>query len=395
MHSVKGQGGVAVALAVVLGFQAAPCCSAFTRLVPCATGVNLLRLQCCSLSRREAVLALPGAVRLLRRPPAAAQMDAVAASKPVGYRATTLLVGGQTIPVAQWYPLADEGEEAATFINTGPPYRYRINIANLFRAFLGFKPPIPSPEVRNGGASAVRRDAPPAQGESKGGIVFAHGLLGSRFDMATLCEQLAREGFVVSSADFAESISGSFAPNENTGRGAIIEAEMELLRRDFGATTFGIFGHSAGGGSASMAPGPFLLGRCAIAGARPYGGRDPFYIIASAGDGVIPIDRIRAAVRPDMPVASHAGQLDWEKSTSGALLINSPVTDGSRYMPSHISFLDAEANAALVRVLSPLLPLAKLLRLPTLDFDVYVQRIDAESTAAAVRPSIIEFFLRR
>jgi hypothetical protein len=96
-----------------------------------------------------------------------------------------------------------------------------------------------------------------------------------------------------------------------------------------------------------------------------------------------------------MPVVSDAGQLDWKKSTSGALFINSPVTDGSRYMPSHISFLDAEANAALVRVLRPLLPLAKLLRLPTLDFDVYVQRIDAEATAAAVRPSIIEFFLRR
>ena len=52
---------------------------------------------------------------------------------------------------------------------------------------------------------------------------------GSRFDMATLCETLAREGFVVSAADFAESISASFAPNSATSRSAIIDAEMSLL----------------------------------------------------------------------------------------------------------------------------------------------------------------------
>ena len=47
--------------------------------------------------------------------------------------------------------------------------------------------------------------------------------------MATLCETLAREGFVVSAADFAESISASFAPNSATSRSAIIHAEMSLL----------------------------------------------------------------------------------------------------------------------------------------------------------------------
>ena len=47
--------------------------------------------------------------------------------------------------------------------------------------------------------------------------------------------------------------------------------------------------------------------------------------------------------------------------------------------------LDEEANAALVRVLSPLLPV--------LDFDVYTARLDAMQTAAAVRPSIVSFFM--
>ena len=54
--------------------------------------------------------------------------------------------------------------------------------------------------------------------------------------------------------------------------------------------------------------------------------------------------------------------------------------------------LDEEANAALVRVLSPLLPLARFLKLPVLDFDVYTERLDARQTAAAVRPSIVSFF---
>jgi len=53
----------------------------------------------------------------------------------------------------------------------------------------------------------------------------------ARHPQATLCEQLARQGFVVSAADFAESISGSFIPNEKTGRGAIIDAGAHRCAR--------------------------------------------------------------------------------------------------------------------------------------------------------------------
>ena len=180
---------------------------------------------------------------------AAAENSRDAEARPlVGYRATTVEVGGENIPVAQWYPLDEPS--ATTEAKGGTPYVYRIGIANLFKAFLGLRLPIPSPVVRSGGAHVRVGNVPAAS--TRGGIVFAHGMLGSRFDMATLCEALAREGFVVSAADFAESISGSFTPNPQTSRGAIIEAEIALLRRDFGAERFGIFGHSAGGGSATM-----------------------------------------------------------------------------------------------------------------------------------------------
>ena len=190
----------AVALVLVLGLRAV---AAFARPSPCnmparsmsseagsprapwKSGPLLRSLYASSRTGalpRRALLALPGAVYMMPAKMEAAWTTAAdAASKPVGYRATTLLVGDQEIPVAVWYPLAqDDGAQKA---GEGPPYRYRINIANLFRAFLGFKPPIPSPEVRSGGA-AVRPDAPPASA-SKGGIVFAHGMLGSRFDMVS------------------------------------------------------------------------------------------------------------------------------------------------------------------------------------------------------------------
>ena len=243
--------------------------------------------------RRAVVTALPVLVPsfTLRKTPLAGTETNVRVKDrlQIGYRAVAVDIGGQKVPVAQWYPLAvDQAsrERTAAADKSEPvqePYAYRIGIANLFKAFLVVRLPIPSPEVRCGSDHAVRVDAAPAATNKGGaglgpddrfraesrqlsrrfllilcccgpGIVFAHGMLGSRFDMATLCEALAREGFVVSSADFAESISASFTPNPETTRGAIIDAEMALMHRDFGSETFGIFGHSAGGGSATIMP---------------------------------------------------------------------------------------------------------------------------------------------
>eukprot|EP00965_Chrysotila_dentata_P157563 5205050-Pleurochrysis_carterae.AAC.1 len=57
----------------------------------------------------------------------------------------------------------------------------------------------------------LRRRLPPAAAVSRGeALLFAHGFLGSRFDMADACERLASVGFVIVAPDFGESISGSF-----------------------------------------------------------------------------------------------------------------------------------------------------------------------------------------
>jgi hypothetical protein len=308
----------------------------------------------------------------------------------VGYRAILLDVGGEKVPCAQWYPLMMSGDDTRVRDHMDQPYKYVIGIANLFKAFLNVNLPIPNPTMQFGDA-AVRYGGVAAT-SIKGCIIFAHGVLGSRFDMATLCEALAREGFVVSAADFAESISASFTPNQATTRNAIIEAQMLLSRRDFGASEFGIFGHSAGGGSATMMQGNFVLGRCAIAGARPYDGRDPLYVVASIGDGVVPLERVRMAVPSDLKVESDLTKIDWGRHRSQALLIQQALP-GATHPPNHISFLDDDVSKAMIRVLSPLLPLAKILKLPVLDFDIYKVRQDAKQTAAALRPTILQFFV--
>jgi hypothetical protein len=194
------------------------------------------------MSRRTVIKTLPAVLPV----PVFSSVHALATAgdgmpaAPIGYRSTSVNVGGQTVPVAQWYPLSrEEVAQAEPAQGKDKPYRYRIGIANLFKAFLGVKLPIPSPEVRSGDVVTVREDGTPMPG-CKNGIIFCHGMLGSRFDMADLCSALARKGFVVSAADFAECISASFTPNEATSRDAIIKAEMERLSSDFGATEFGM-----------------------------------------------------------------------------------------------------------------------------------------------------------
>lgn len=77
-----------------------------------------------------------------------------------------------------------------------------------------------------------------------------------------------------------------------------LQGTVSMLRNNFGVgSSLGIFGHSAGGGtSTSVGSQDFPLGRVAIAGFRGYGGADPLLVIASRGDGIIPLDGIITAL---------------------------------------------------------------------------------------------------
>ena len=62
-------------------------------------------------------------------------------------------------------------------------------------------------------------------------------------------------------------------------------------------------------------------------------------------------------------------------------------------LPCHISFLWREVDEAMASLLSPLLPLANALGLFLLDFDVYLETRDADTTAEVLVPALRRFFL--
>ena len=58
------------------------------------------------------------------------------------------------------------------------------------------------------------------------------------------------------------------------------------------------------------------------------------------------------------------------KGRSAAVLFESAL-GGEALPPNHISFLSEQTNDALVNFLSPLLPVARAIEVPVLDFDKY------------------------
>ena len=69
-----------------------------------------------------------------------------------------------------------------------------------------------------------------------------------------------------------------------------------------------------------------------------------------------------------------------------ALIFNNPSN-----APNHISFLAEGTNDAMVGFLSPLLPLARTLGIPVLDFDKYQVSRDSRVTAGVVNPLVVEY----
>jgi len=200
-----------------------------------------------------------------------------------------------------------------------------------------------------------------------------------------------------------------------------------------------LVGQSAGAATATSTQGRFA--RVAIAGFRiptleDDGAvrvllRDPLLVVASEGDGVIsllpkatgsfgPSPGIKAAVDA-LPVAvarfSTARQLfdeivavsEIEGQENGATsqrraeelrtaFIAYEQTASAQSpadpFPCHISFLSSRTNDAMVDVLSPLLPVARALSVPVLDFDVYARTRDSDAVAADLVPAVVAWLSR-
>ena len=344
---------------------------------------------------RRAVLSAPTVVAVASSP-AGAGMSAL-----FSHTLTAVQVSGVSIPVAIWRPVDDTSKNQIP-----AAYPYKIDIgkiaAKLRVRWLSWLPSFDYALPCGAAMAAPLAGFPRArEGDC---ILFAHGFLGSVYDFAHAAEALAADGFTVVAPELPESLSAGYIPPDGLDRTTIIAATRELV----GASSrWGIFGHSAGAGSALMQPETYVLGRgCFAGGAGRFGSyersaREPLFVCSSNGDGC---NSFMGLADPDLRrifEADGATVLFQSLPDAYATPARPPAraafvfaADNSPApLPCHISFLWNEVDDAMISLLSPLLPLAKALGLFLLDFDVYRENQDAKATAALLVPALRRFFL--
>ena len=359
---------------------------------------------------------------------------------------------GQRVPVATWCPGERDSPfsdgDGADDETPAAYYPHQISIAKIARVLLNTPETTPTwldrqmPLRASAGVSflvSAGSGAVAVPATAKGVAVLCHGYLGSRFDLLDLAEFLAQEGFVVIAPEFAESLAdpattpayarpGKPPPaNPSATRDEIVKAAVRAFVPNFYDGTSQvkvvIAGQSAGASTATSSPGDFAA-RVAIAGFRPPEvvdrdsslARNPLLIVASAGDGVISLyPKEKSAFGPyegiEIGVAkffaanggTKYGKYDLEQFASrideAKVFVTYELPGGSgnadtentSSLPCHISFLSSRTNDAMVEVLSPLLPVARLLGVPVLDFDKYQLTKDSDAVNGALVPLIAKW----
>ena len=230
-------------------------------------------------------------------------------------------------------------------------------------------------------------------------IILAHGYLGSRFDLSHLAEELSSRGYICIAAEYPESLAASYERIDGLDRSTINNAILQSLQKNnelwknIQPTAFGVIGHSLGCGTAiQMGDGDWA--RVLIAGypqnrdGTPVKGNNLF--ITSINDSLAR-NRINSTLISscNYELLSEQDMLNGEQFASiprrAAILFDRPDA------PNHISYLCEGVNNAMIEFLSPLLPLAKALSIPVLDFDKYKESRDSIATASIVHPLIIRY----
>ena len=331
--------------------------------------------------------------------------------------------GRQKVPLAVWYPV-DSEKDCVT--SEAAVYSHRISVAKIARVLLnlGAAPPTwidkdMSLRADSRIISGKEVDRPVPKERAKA-VVLCHGYLGSRFDLLDFAEELSKAGFVVAAPEFAESLSEpKIMPNyerpgakgQPKGAGAsrpeILAGTLKFLSDRFGVSQSGValLGHSAGAGTVSKAEGKFAA-RIPIAGffgENPDIKNDPLLVIASEGDNVISLyPKDSGAFGPQKGIASEVKSLgldveefDGNSSSSLSKLSDSSPPPAKAFIkytgagsPCHISFLSSRTNDGMVTALAPLLPLARLLKIPLLDFDVYESTRDSDKVLKELVPAV-------
>lgn len=306
----------------------------------------------------------------------------------VGYLSRSVAVQLRTskkhiqVPLSVWSP-------STSLSNFDGGYSYTIDIRSICRLLIGLSLPsfdflrkttiIPTPNLVQ---ECLPSDLPPPPV-----VVFNHGYLGSRLDLHPLLHSLASTGMICVACDYPESLSGpydtSWSKEDALTRVDILDAVLADVQSSYPTSgRIGLLGHSLGSGLASSFDTKDPLSpRCCIAGFRAVGETaksSPFLVIASEGDSVCPstfvMERVADVRKNNVKVGG--GEVE------GLFL--------EKY--NHIDFLSAETNDAMVDFLSPLLPVARTLKVPLLDFDKYAENPNSKECFEAIESKVLNFF---
>ena len=235
-------------------------------------------------------------------------------------------------------------------------------------------------------------------------VLLAHGYLGCRFDLSHIGEALASEGFLVFAPEYPESLAASYdATSSDTGmssdRTMITNRLLETLTKEWGVrpTSYGIVGHSLGCGTVDRTSDESWTRVC-ITGGQPSLRGPSCLFIGSRGDGAVPVNRALGTLRgydfaPLDERTVRAKSYNEFLPPRSYLIFDNDSTNAPP--PNHISFLSEGTNDAMVGFLSPLLPVARLLKIPVLDFDRYQASRDSGVTGDVVIPLVVEYLKQR
>lgn len=327
------------------------------------------------------------------------------------YQPLSVTISGVDVPVAAWHPapLAD----STTTLQPLNSYKHRISVQKIGKKLAGWNF-IPSFANRNfdlrpGAQNNNLRVVTPVQQQqlpSSPVVILSHGYLGSRFDLYPLAEALASEGFLVLSPEYPESLADSFDAEIIDKRSGeiqtIIDREMitnqllSTLQQTWKVTppSFGIVGHSLGTGTAERSGDDSWIRVCLAGFPSSRGNGSKCLFVGSSNDGAVSVNRA-------LSVLSDNNYVKLEEDRIRSVLVKgqqlptippkaSLIFTGAD-APNHISFLSEETNDAMVDFLSPLLPVARGLKIPVLDFDKYQLSRDSRACGDLVNPLVVGY----
>ena len=315
----------------------------------------------------------------------------------IAYKQLSLRVPefGVNVPIAAWFPMEMTDMEDATTLKPAH-YQHRISVRRIGQllARWDFIPEFVSRNYNMSPSSTTVRVVEssaliglPARGPV---VLLAHGYQGSRFDLSHLAEELAANGFICIAAEYPESLAASYERVAGLDRRAINDVLLHTMAQEWRlqASAYGIVGHSMGCGTVAQT-GDSSWARVSIAGFPQNSANTNGLLLASMNDGAVSIARRGGAAL--ISSANYKMLQEAGLATTTLLPRRAALVFDRPDAPNHISFLAEGVNDAMIELLSPLLPVAKAISIPVLDFDRYQVSRDSKATAAVVIPLVLQY----